>query len=203
MGPRGDDWFGAWASFCGPGFTGFNRQGRRGRHGHGRVFERGDLKYMVLALLEEKPMHGYEVMQRLEEESGGYYSASPGSVYPVLQMLEDQDYVDSEEVEGKRVYRITDSGRAFLDEHRERAEDVADRVSDFAERFTGRAMRDVTRSFVRLAQTSFDRAVRYAARDPEAMAELRDILDRAADEIDAWSQRSRERQRGTSGQAEA
>ncbi len=157
---------------------------------------------MVLAFLEEKPMHGYEVMQRLEEESGGYYSASPGSVYPVLQMLEDQDYVDSEEVEGKRVYRITDSGRAFLDEHRERAEDVADRVSDFAERFTGRAMRDVTRSFVRLAQTSFDRAVRYAARDPEAMTELRDILDRAADEIDAWSQRSRERQRGTLGQAE-
>ncbi|MEJ2218802.1 MAG: hypothetical protein P8099_19635, partial [Gemmatimonadota bacterium] len=108
-----------------------------------------------------------------------------------------------EEVEGKRVYRITESGRAFLEEHRDRAEDVADRVSDFAERFTGRAMRDVTRSFVRLAQTSFDRAVRYAARDPEAMTELRDILDRAADEVEAWSQRSRERRRGSSGSAEA
>jgi DNA-binding PadR family transcriptional regulator len=202
MGPRGDDWFGAWASFCGPGFN-FSHHGRRSRHGRGRVFERGDLKYMVLALLEEKPMHGYEVMQRLEEESGGYYSASPGSVYPVLQMLQDQKYVDSEEVEGKRVYRITESGRAFLEEHRDRAEDVADRVSDFAERFTGRAMRDVTRSFVRLAQTSFDRAVRYAARDPEAMTELRDILDRAADEVEAWSQRSRERRRGSSGSAEA
>ncbi|MEJ2186024.1 MAG: PadR family transcriptional regulator [Gemmatimonadota bacterium] len=201
MGPRNDDWFGAWASFCGPGFTGFSRRGGRGRRGHGRVFERGDLKYMVLALLEEKAMHGYEVMQRLEDESGGYYSASPGSVYPVLQMLQDQGYVDSEEVEGKRVYRITESGRAFLDEHRDRAEDVADRVSDFAERFTGRAMRDVTRSFVRLAQTSFDRAVRYASRDPEAMSELQEILDRTADEIEAWSQRNRTRRRSGSGSA--
>jgi len=157
------------------------------------VFERGDLKFMVLALLGEKPMHGYEVMQRLEDESGGYYSASPGSVYPVLQMLQDQGYVDSEEVEGKRVYRITEAGKSFLEEHRERADDVADRVSDFAERFTGRGMRDVTRSFVRLAQTSFDRAVRSASRDPEAMSELREILDRAADDIEAWSQRSRKR----------
>src|SRR5690606_26339634 len=125
MTPRGfyDPWS-AWAAFCGPG-----PRFRAGRHGRRRqrVFEKGDLKYMILRLLAEKPMHGYEVMQRLEEETGGFYSASPGSVYPVLQMLQDEGYLRSSEVDGKRVYTLTEEGEAFLRRHRDRAEGVADR----------------------------------------------------------------------------
>lgn len=184
MRARNRDWYGdwgmgAWAACCGPEVMGF-RRGRRRR----RVFDRGDLKYMILALLEEQPMHGYEVMQRLEAESGGFYSASAGSVYPVLQMLQDQGHVASEEADGKRVYRITDEGRAFLERHRDRVDDVTDRVSGFAERFAGRGMREVSRSFIRLAQSSFERAVR-ATGDAEAMAAVRDILDRATREMEA------------------
>jgi DNA-binding PadR family transcriptional regulator len=182
MGPRGGHFgWSEWASMCGPGFT-FTSGSRRRRR---RVFERGDLKYVILGLLEEQPMHGYEVMQRLEEESGGYYTASPGSVYPVLQMLEDQGYVRAEERDGKKVYRITPEGSAFLHEHRDRFEDVSDRLEDFASMFGGRGMGDLTRSFMRLAQVSFERAM-DAAGDAEAIASLKETLERAALDVEAW-----------------
>jgi DNA-binding PadR family transcriptional regulator len=183
---RGQDPFdfgSIWGAWCGPGFVGFGkRAGRGGRGRKRRFFDRGDLKYIVLRLLKRKPMHGYEVMQALEEESGGWYSASAGSVYPVLQMLQDQGYVDSAEEDGKRVYRITEAGLAFLDRNSDRVDDVFDRVSDFAERFTGGDMGDVTRSFMRLAQAAFDEATRHSG-DSAAMARLKEILERAARDI--------------------
>ncbi len=179
--------FGTWAAFCGPQ-AGF-RAGRRHHRGRGRMFDRGDLRYMILRLLAERPMHGYEVMQELAKEAGGMYTPSPGSVYPVLQMLEDQGHVESEEREGKRVYRITDSGRAFLAENRERVEDVFDRVTDFTGRFRNAEMRDVTRSFMRLAQVSFEEAMRRTG-NAEAMAKLREILDRATREMEEAGRRA-------------
>jgi DNA-binding PadR family transcriptional regulator len=183
--------FGAWAAFCGPQ-AGF-RAGRRHHHERGRrrMFDRGDLRYMILRLLAERPMHGYEVMQELAKESGGMYTPSPGSVYPVLQMLEDQGHVESEERDGKRVYRITESGRAFLSENRERVEDVFDRVSDFTDRFRGADMREVTKSFMRLAQVSFEEAMRRAG-NAEAMTRLRDIMDRATKEMEESVRRAGE-----------
>ncbi|HET7616804.1 MAG TPA: PadR family transcriptional regulator, partial [Bacillales bacterium] len=56
-----------------------------------RVFGRGDMKFVLLKLIQRRPMHGYEMMKALEKRSFGYYSPSPGSIYPTLQMLEDQD----------------------------------------------------------------------------------------------------------------
>ncbi len=175
--------FGAWAACCGPGFAAFARPGRF----RGRVFDRGDLKYMILSLLEERPMHGYEVMRALEEESGGWYTASPGSVYPTLQMLEDRGYVTSKEEDGKRVYHITDDGRAFLGNSQERVEDIRDRVSDIVDSFAGGPIRDVTRSFVKFAQASFEQAM-HRPGDEDRMAKLKEILDRATREMEAvWN----------------
>jgi DNA-binding PadR family transcriptional regulator len=77
---------------------------------HGRA-RRGNVKAAILAVLVEKPMHGYEVMQQLEERSGGMWRPSPGSIYPTLQLLEDQGLVKSEEVEGRRVFSLTDDGK--------------------------------------------------------------------------------------------
>ncbi len=79
-----------------------------------RFFGRGDLKYALLELLEERPMHGYELMKALQERTGGMYTPSAGSVYPTLQMFEDRGFVTVSEVEGKKVYTITDAGREFL-----------------------------------------------------------------------------------------
>ena len=85
--------------------------GPRGFGPHGRA-RRGNVRAAVLAVLAEQPMHGYEVMQQLESRSGGMWRPSPGSVYPTLQLLEDQGLVRSEEVDGRRVFSLTDEGKA-------------------------------------------------------------------------------------------
>lgn len=96
----------------------------RGRHGRKGSFgggwgeaprtRRGDIKFMLLGLLAEQPQHGYELIKELEARRGGFRRPSPGSVYPTLQMLEEGGFLTSEEVEGKRVYTITESGRQLL-----------------------------------------------------------------------------------------
>ena len=94
-------------------------QGAEGFPGPGkRFFGRGDLKYALLELLQERPMHGYEMMKELQDRSGGVYTPSPGSIYPTLQMLQDRGFVMTEDREGKKIYTITDAGRTFLAEAR-------------------------------------------------------------------------------------
>ena len=87
-----------------------------------RMFGRGDLKYALLDLLTERPKHGYEMIKDLEDRSGGFYTPSAGAIYPTLQLLEDRGWVTAQTAEGKRVYAITESGRAAQREHEERRE---------------------------------------------------------------------------------
>ena len=68
-----------------------------------QMFERGDLKYVILEQLKDKPAHGYELIKALEERFGGFYAPSPGAVYPTLQMLEDMGYVSSVQQDGRKV----------------------------------------------------------------------------------------------------
>jgi len=89
--------------------------------GHGRR-RRGDIKYVLLELLAEQPRHGYDLIKELERRHSGFSRPSPGSVYPTLQMLEDEGHLTSEVVDGKRVYTITESGRRLLEERRQRHE---------------------------------------------------------------------------------
>jgi DNA-binding PadR family transcriptional regulator len=81
------------------------------RGGRGR---RGDVRLAVLALLNERPMHGYEMMQELADRTQGLWRPSPGSLYPALQLLEDQGLVSSQTDEGRRQFTLTDQGRAEL-----------------------------------------------------------------------------------------
>ncbi|HVS44080.1 MAG TPA: PadR family transcriptional regulator [Candidatus Dormibacteraeota bacterium] len=100
--PRG--WYGAFGRGFpfGPGFA-----------GGGRRAGRGDIRAAILALLAEKPMHGYQIIQELSERSEGAWRPSPGSVYPTLQQLEDEGLVRAVESDaGRRVYELTDPGRA-------------------------------------------------------------------------------------------
>lgn len=87
-----------------------------------RYFSRGSVKYALLELLAEENMHGYQMMKTLEEHSGGTYKPSPGSVYPTLQMLRDQGFVDLYKEDGKRIFFMTEEGRAYLKEEKERPE---------------------------------------------------------------------------------
>ena len=76
---------------------------------------RGDVRSAVLALLAEKPMHGYQIIQEIEERSGGAWKPSPGSVYPTLQLLADEGLIGVEESNGRKTYSLTEAGRAASD----------------------------------------------------------------------------------------
>ncbi|MBN1189943.1 MAG: PadR family transcriptional regulator [Dehalococcoidales bacterium] len=92
-------------------------------------FQKGDLKYILLSMIKERPRHGYDIIRELELQSHGFYKPSPGVVYPTLQMLEEMGYIRSVEEEGKKVYSITDEGLAFLKEKQDVAGFVKDRIT--------------------------------------------------------------------------
>ena len=106
------------------GPEGFGRHRHFGGRGGPRV-GRGDVRAATLLLLAEKPMHGYQVIQEITENSGGVWRPSAGSVYPALQQLEDEGLVRAEQTEGRRVFYLTDTGRTYVEERR--AELVASR----------------------------------------------------------------------------
>ena len=176
------------------------RSGRRGRNW--KWFRKGDLKFAILALVAEKPMHGYEVMQALEEESHGCYKASPGSIYPTLQLLEDQGLLRSNSSDGKKVYHITEEGQAFLNDHQEQVDDIFARAERFGDRVFGNSMADLSRSFAKFSQTTFQGAVGWLD-DEELLSDMKEVLNRAAKEMEeAWesaSTRRRDRRRGRPG----
>jgi DNA-binding PadR family transcriptional regulator len=96
------------------GHRGFGGPGSmRGFLGPGARAGRGDIRAAILALLAESPMHGYQIMRELSERSGGVWRPSPGSVYPTLQLLQDEGLVTSTESDGgRRIFELTDEGRA-------------------------------------------------------------------------------------------
>src|SRR5881275_2840711 len=108
-GPRGGWQRGPWGGFgpWGPPFG--------GRGGGGPRVRRGNVRAAVLALLTERPMHGYEMIQELEARTKGVWRPSAGSIYPTLQQLEDEGLVTVEESDGKRRFSLTDAGRAEAD----------------------------------------------------------------------------------------
>ncbi|MFB7775168.1 PadR family transcriptional regulator [Streptomyces bauhiniae] len=105
----------------GPGFGGpmFGGPGFGGGRGHGGPrgrARRGDVRASILALLKDRPMHGYEMIQEIAERSGGAWKPSPGSVYPTLQLLEDEGLIASESEGGKKLFALTEVGRTAAEE---------------------------------------------------------------------------------------
>src|SRR5690606_27538388 len=114
-----------------PGF-GNDRGG--GGFRSGRLLRDGDLRLVALALLDEAPRHGYEIIKALEERSAGFYSPSPGVVYPTLTYLEDVGYATSAPDGNKKVYTIADPGRAHLEENRPQVEAALSEIASFGRR---------------------------------------------------------------------
>ncbi|MFF3334979.1 PadR family transcriptional regulator [Streptomyces sp. NPDC002888] len=112
FGPGGPGPFGP----GGPGFGPGGPWGGRGRGGPRGRARRGDVRASILALLRDRPMHGYEMIQEIAERSGGAWKPSPGSVYPTLQLLEDEGLITSESEGGKKLFSLTEAGRAAADE---------------------------------------------------------------------------------------
>jgi DNA-binding PadR family transcriptional regulator len=114
---------GPWGPPFGPG----------GPHFRGRA-RRGDVRAAMLVLLEEEPRNGYGLMQEIEQRSEGAWRPSPGSVYPALQQLEDEGLVRAVDANGRRLFELTDEGRAHVEQHREELAEpwaaVADNVGE-------------------------------------------------------------------------
>jgi DNA-binding PadR family transcriptional regulator len=166
------------AGFLGAGW------GKRGPFRGGRMFEQGDLKYVILKLLDEKPRHGYEIIKELEERSGGSYSPSPGVVYPTLTLLEELGYAQATPEEGgKRIFQITEEGKKYLAEHHSTVEDIFDRIAEIGGSFLSGAIVDVSHAFKEVARATYSAAPKHS-RDPEMIKKIKEVLERAAREID-------------------
>ncbi|MEU5900697.1 MULTISPECIES: PadR family transcriptional regulator [Streptomyces] len=124
---------GAFGPF-GPGFGGpggpWGGRGGRGGGPRGRA-RRGDVRASILALLKDRPMHGYEMIQEIAERSGGAWKPSPGSVYPTLQLLEDEGLISSASEGGKKLFSLTDAGRTAAEEGPEAPWEEAGRGVDW------------------------------------------------------------------------
>lgn len=116
----------------GPGgndFPGGERGGFRGGNRMGRMFGQGDLKLLLLALIETQPRHGYELIRAIEDLCGGSYSPSPGAIYPTLTFLEEAGYASAQRSDSNRKqYAITDEGRQHLMQYRSEVEAVMQRL---------------------------------------------------------------------------
>ena len=122
-------------------FGGFGFGGRFGGPDGGdemmrarRMLAQGDLRLLALALIAEAPRHGYEIIKLVEEKTGDWYSPSPGIVYPTLTYLEEAGYVTASTEGSKKLYTITDEGRAYLEANRDIIKVVLDRLEAIGER---------------------------------------------------------------------
>jgi len=165
------------------GHGAFGRGGRGGRPDWPDMFggpppraERGHVRYLVLDAIATQPRHGYEIMQAIEERSGGSYRPSPGVVYPTLQLLEELRHARLEEKDERKVYAITAEGKRDLDEHRDEVDDFyarsgSDAWADHAEDL-GDLMKRVARLF-----KAFRRMARHGRLTPSTLKKLRAVLD--------------------------
>jgi DNA-binding PadR family transcriptional regulator len=171
-GRHGGDFFADWNEM---------RGGGRGRGG-GRMFGHGDLKLLLLALIEQQPRHGYELIRIIEDMFHGQYSPSPGAIYPTLTMLEELGYAEvTNEQGGRKLYAITTAGRAYLDENRGAVEAVTARTEHSAKM----AAKMAAPMNVRKAMHALKHALLMRANDwSKAEAQrVADILEHAASAI--------------------
>ena len=154
------------------------RLGRRAR-----VFESGDLRLLVLSLLEHQPRHGYEVIRAIAELVGGDYSPSPGTVYPTLSLLEDMGHAAAATLEdGRRQYRITAAGQAALADGRDTVDRLVARFEHGRRHARARGVPDVRRAMENL-KTALRMRLREDLPDEATVRRIAELIDRTAVEI--------------------
>jgi DNA-binding PadR family transcriptional regulator len=142
-----------------------------GGPGRGRRRRRGDVRFALLRALQDEPQNGYQLMQAIEERSGGRWRPSPGSVYPALAQLEDQGFVRSVERDGQKLYELTDPGREHLSERPDRPspweqdDDPASQVADELRSLVGQ----VAQATIQVSQVA----------DAQQMQSAKDLLTEA------------------------
>jgi DNA-binding PadR family transcriptional regulator len=201
---HGREWRGAGRHHRRGRFGGFGFGGRHGGFGDGgedmmrarRMLAQGDLRLIALALIAEAPRHGYEIIKLLEEKTADWYSPSPGIVYPTLTYLEEAGYVTASAEGSKKLYTITDEGRAYLEANRELVNVVLERLAAFGERVNrwrrasrgDREGRGTLPPLVEATIAHLREAVgKRLENDAEAEARLVEILARTVTELQSRS----------------
>ncbi|MEH6489673.1 PadR family transcriptional regulator [Hyphomonas oceanitis] len=164
-----------------------------GRHGHGRggmgrrggrPLGHGDLRLLILSLINETPRHGYDLIQEIETRTGGTYKPSPGVIYPALEIIQDLGLAEVRTEDGKKTFHITNEGKAELEREATTVEAIHERLADLL-----KAEEDVDPTDVRTAMHRLRHAiiktVRHKMADEARQRRIVEILNAAKDEIDS------------------
>jgi DNA-binding PadR family transcriptional regulator len=138
------------------------------------MFGHGDLRLVLLSLIAEKPRHGYDLIRAVEEKFAGAYAPSPGAVYPTLTLLEEQDYIAAEARSGtKKLYQITDAGKAHLEENSTALGGIQSRMDLAAQAFSAHSTPEAVREALRtLKQALHMRRGPWTAEESERVCKL-------------------------------
>jgi DNA-binding PadR family transcriptional regulator len=145
-------------------------------------FQKGDLKYVILDLIKDKPRHGYEIIRLLEERSHGFYTPSPGAVYPTLQYLEETGYVEAAQHDGKKIYSITDEGKKFLAERKQFAEGIKKQMRDC---WGARDMGEVRETMAEVGRLGRLLGRHFRNLDAQKSQRIKEVISRAYKDIEA------------------
>ena len=165
-----------------------------GRHGGGRggpwergrrfrPFEQGDLRYLVMDLIAQQPRHGYELIKAIEDQLGGHYSPSPGVIYPTLTLLEETGLIASEAQGAKKLYSLTDEGRAWLEAEAAGVRAARERLAEARTRFGGEPRPEIERALHNL-RAAMQVRLGKGELSSEALGAITAALDRAAGEVE-------------------
>lgn len=188
-GPRGREFGeGRERGFGGHWGRGFGREGGApwGRGGgRERVFDSGELQLVILKLLAERPSYGYELIKAIEERLAGGYAPSPGVIYPTLTMLEERGFAEVVGSEGNRkVYGITDAGRAELEANKARIDAIFERLEHSGRRFGRERSPEIMVAFRNLGEAIRARMLRAEHLTPEQISRIAQAINDAARAID-------------------
>jgi DNA-binding PadR family transcriptional regulator len=148
-----------------------------------RLFKKGDLKYVILDIIKDKSSHGYDITGVLEERFHGLYSPSAGSIYPILQSLENSNYVTCCSKDGKKIYTITGEGERFLSVEKETTDRIKERFNGLWDCTNKEYLRDVRAVMSQLLEIRSILGRTAVANDREKINKIKEILARASAEI--------------------
>lgn len=166
---------------CGPKFGGlFGRGGPFARARGARMFDSGALRLVTLGFIAEEPRHGYDIIKGLKRRFQGAYSPSPGAIYPMLRLLEEAGLASSQSFGPRRLFTITDAGRAYLAEQRDELERIMAQLDEASAPIGDQAIGEAIDA---LRATLFEKMRRRALTEEQARR-LRDVLEKARGEIE-------------------
>ncbi len=149
------------------------------------MFEQGDLRFVVLKLISEKPSHGYEIIKAIEDRLGGAYAPSPGVIYPTLTLLEEMGTIQVQETDGPRkLYAITSDGEALLRDKEATVSAIFERMADINTRHGGVPAPQIIRAMENV-KTALRLRTSRGPLSAEELARITAILDEAAKAVDA------------------